>query len=1230
MCGLTGHGMNRDVTTGWRMQAFGRAVWWTRVISRGFLLAGMLGAGVSHAQQAPGSLPEVSLAAGPVTATLNTAVRATDTVMPLTLGGTATYSEDYTVTPGRSLTIEAGQRRGTLMLTLTPVNDADVEEPETVIIDANVNVAGLEVEPVGVVIIDDEAPPAVTLVLSPESIRESDDPNTVGDQHVSTATAANSQEGVTDPADKRLTITDDEASGDNDDDGLIEVLNLAQLHAIRFDLDGDGDADAQYNQEAYDLAFPNAPSGMGCPDTGCTGYELTADLDFDGTEWSRSYGWLPIGTRANKFTATFHGNGHTISNLFIRLIDTLHVGLFGYSEGVIRNVGLERVNIHGGNWVGGLVGHNKGTVSASYVTGRVASRGAGGEYAGGLAGSNGGTIRTSYARASVGLDITSNAGGLVGRNDYDGTVLASYAAGSVNATRNAGGLVGWNKGPVKISYTNSRVWNNGNSGGKRAGGFFAGHSAPRTGVTFNNNYWHKRAGLTKDGLGDGYTGTTVAGQISSKTATELKSPTGTGSGIYQTWNDEDVTGDGVADNPWNFGTSARYPVLRVDFDGDGAVSWREFGEQRRDEAIAREWLADHPSSNDVSETWIDFLWAREDGRRAILPDFSHAGYKYFEEEVPDVRGRIFDVTDYGAVPDDNRSDKRAIKAAINAAERNGSGIVFFPPGEFLVNTDEDDLADPISETNSSITIDTSNIVLRGSGSREGGTVIRQVNEMPEVIPGSKWTPPYMFVFKAANWPAQAGMGGSVNDPAKEIGMGAELTSITADVPRGSFWIEVAHASRLSVGQRIGLFMENTGAVGEFLAPYSAKNSWTMLRRDGVVITEKHSIAEIQGKRVRLNEPVHALKLKASHNVQVRASVPLIQESGVEDISFHGSFLEDFVHHQDGRHNSGWSSLHLRGCANCWVRRVSFVNVNRAFKIEDSAAVSAYQITIAGNPTHSGPRNRKNYGNWYGLIEDLAGQRHGMNTMTNTTGTVYWRAEHAANQPFDLHAFQPYASLFDCVNRGRISNLGGSRRHYPNHFRHAVFWNLNHDVTGSSSTNYDFWSSTNSFSYSEILMPIIVGLHGDPATFSTGKLEVLESNGSAVNPECLFEAQLETRLGTVPAWLDGLRTEWTRLRATPVPVPTVLAVGNISDRALRRGRSDSIKITNKFKVLHNRSVTFYSVSSSDETVVTARRSGSEDVKITAVATGNAVVTVTATSSAGDTADWKFKVSVTTSG
>ena len=82
----------------------------------------------------------------------------------------------------------------------------------------------------------------------------------------------------------------------------------------------------------------------------------------------------------------------------------------------------------------------------------------------------------------------------------------------------------------------------------------------------------------------------------------------------------------------------------------------------------------------ISTTYQQFVKAKEKGTESILPDFSYAGYHYFNTPVPDVAHPIFDVTKYGAIPDDGLSDQKAIQAAIAAAEVNGRGVVSFPAG----------------------------------------------------------------------------------------------------------------------------------------------------------------------------------------------------------------------------------------------------------------------------------------------------------------------------------------------------------------------------------------------------------------------------------------------------------------------------------------------------------------------------------------------------------------------
>ena len=291
---------------------------------------------------------------------------------------------------------------------------------------------------------------------------------------------------------------------DADEDGLIEVASLAQLDAIRADLDGDGvsheNGEGLSHAPAYAAAFPNAKPGMGCPYPGCTGYELVADLDFDtngngeadagDAYWNDGAGWIPIGHGGSRFTADFDGNNHVIANLHIDRGDANHVGLFGYTwRSSVKQVGLVSATVSGNEYVGGLVGYSHfGTINGSYATGSVA----GGNYVGGLVGVGyyANPINGNYATGSVtGNDYV---GGLIGHTR--GAVIdGSYTTGTVSGDDRVGGLVGSGSGGgISGSYTTGSV-----SGNDFVGGL-AGHS--HSGLDFRSSY------ATGSVAGDSYVG----------------------------------------------------------------------------------------------------------------------------------------------------------------------------------------------------------------------------------------------------------------------------------------------------------------------------------------------------------------------------------------------------------------------------------------------------------------------------------------------------------------------------------------------------------------------------------------------------------------------------------------------------------------------------------------------------------------------------------------------------
>ena len=312
---------------------------------------------------------------------------------------------------------------------------------------------------------------------------------------------------------------------DQDNNGLIELCDLDALDAVRYQLDGSG------YRESFDVVKITA----GCPQSGCNGYELRRNLDFNSDDsyrnitnketWTSGLGWLPIGDRLNFFTARFEGNGHTISNLYINRSSD-YVGLFQATSELakISDLVLSQINIKGNSYVGSLAGHNGGGITYIGVEGgRLIGMGnnvgglfganegtilngdvilehveGSGHSLGGLVGYNDGNIRHSVADTS--LSGVSQVGGLVGLN-FGGVLADSRADGSIEGRDYIGGLVGLNRARVSASYAEGNVISEGSYSGGLVG---ANHQGGRiadsraSGAVSGNLYVGGLAGWNRD------------------------------------------------------------------------------------------------------------------------------------------------------------------------------------------------------------------------------------------------------------------------------------------------------------------------------------------------------------------------------------------------------------------------------------------------------------------------------------------------------------------------------------------------------------------------------------------------------------------------------------------------------------------------------------------------------------------------------------------------------------
>jgi len=490
-----------------------------------------------------------------------------------------------------------------------------------------------------------------------------------------------------------------------------------------------------------------------------------------------------------------------------------------------------------------------------------------------------------------------------------------------------------------------------------------------------------------------------------------------------------------------------------------------------------------------SELWENFKLAQNSGTEPILPNFSYAGYKYSEKEIPLLNYKIFDVTSYGAVPNDIKSDKKAIKKAIEAATKNGEGIIYFPRGKYYINTKKDD--------QTIIKIASSKIIFRGEGDK---TTLFFEQDLPPLDPKKLWTCPSAIKV--------------TTDKKNEI-----LTTVIANARRETHTIKVKNTSNIKKGDWVILKVLNNSKeiIEKDLLPIKLNPKWKSIISKGVKVNEIHQVANVKEHTITFIEPIH-YDIESKHNWML-TSFNHLQHVGFENLIFEGNWLKKFVHHRSAQDDGGWSILNISKTVNSWIKNCTFKNVSRCASISSSAACTAININIEGNIGHSAIHTHNSTGILMANINDKAGMHHSIGVDGGSTACVIWRSKYASHTSFESHASQPRCTLFDNVEGGFFQGrAGGSIKNLPNHGRHLVLWNFKE----TDKAEKDFCFIAKNSQYWRIVPPIIVGFHGAGTTFNEDEVQVIESLGKPVTPESLFEEQLKLRLGKLPEWIHTLK------------------------------------------------------------------------------------------------------------
>ena len=181
--------------------------------------------------------------------------------------------------------------------------------------------------------------------------------------------------------------------------------------------------------------------------------KLTADIDlkdfcYAAANNAKELSWEPIGNYSKRYTGTFDGNGHTISNLYIK-VQRQGVGFFGCAEGgSIKNITFDNAQVENtGNdynytMTGIVVGAAFATLQ-NLKTLKNCSVKSGAKVLGGIAGSI--TRSCSNLENNATVSGKYEVGGIAGRFSSDYTMSSCVNNGMVAANRSGrcGGIVGF-------------------------------------------------------------------------------------------------------------------------------------------------------------------------------------------------------------------------------------------------------------------------------------------------------------------------------------------------------------------------------------------------------------------------------------------------------------------------------------------------------------------------------------------------------------------------------------------------------------------------------------------------------------------------------------------------------------------------------------------------------------------------------------------------------------------
>ncbi|VVT21201.1 glycosyl hydrolase family 28-related protein [Erythrobacter sp. EC-HK427] len=463
-----------------------------------------------------------------------------------------------------------------------------------------------------------------------------------------------------------------------------------------------------------------------------------------------------------------------------------------------------------------------------------------------------------------------------------------------------------------------------------------------------------------------------------------------------------------------------------------------------------------------------------DGDAPYLPDFSYAGYDYGLSPLPQI-DTVIDVADFGAFPDDGIDDSVALRAAIAAAGESDVPVrVQLAPGRYQLTE--------------ILWIESSNIVLAGYGSGEGGTELfmpRPLNQMDDggaadelreylvAYDKRERQPDQNLDVLFSEWSWNGGFlwvrtpGGRHATYLDEYDQPIVEVADIAAGSRGSRVLTAPEAATLAVGDVLQIHWHNrAGEDGPLIAAIYGEDRddfpvgdrhW--LLPDRPLVRQATRIEAISGDQVTIADPL-------LHDINTSlpayfAAWEHLSEVGIQDMALIFPPNPDFGHHNE----AGFNGIYFTGVHNGWISNIRIENADAGVMTDDLAAATIANVVTEGNHIAHYSVHLGNVHNVFVTGNEVFNPTvHTFSFNTQATRSVYHRSTGWEQPTLDQHSGANHQNLYDDVTvhirptpasedapaTYDLFRAGGAGYWQPGHGQFNTIWNLKVLVTSGAA------------------------------------------------------------------------------------------------------------------------------------------------------------------------------------